>query len=502
MIRKTAKKMVWAVSGILLAGLLVSCSNSSQQSQSTGWAINDPKWGGYQVVNNYHQPVPLRMVFIEGGRFMMGNTQEDVMYEHNNRPRPVTVSSFYMDEVETSNKDYNEYLYWLERIYGQDYPEVVKQARPDVLSWNSIGSFRDGMTENYFVHPAYADYPVVGVTWEQANDFCAWRTDRINEKILIDAHIIKLELAQTSDNNFNTEAYLAGQYVGIVNKGLQDLNPNAAQKTRAVRKADGIFIEKLRLPTEAEWEYAALALKGNSAQERILERKIYPWNGAGVRAAENPYRGQMMANFTRGAGDAMGVAGALNDGAEYTAKVYSYFPNDFGLYNMAGNVAEWCMDVYRPLTLEDADEVNPYRGNIYKTVVLDEEGNIAERDSLGRIRYREFTDEELAARRNFNQADNRNYVDGDLASDLVDDWLAKPEGETTSTTSLMYEYGKNSLITDRSRVVKGGSWRDRAHYLSPGTRRYLEQDLSTDWIGFRVAMTRVGDANGGSLSAR
>ena len=219
MIRKTAKKMSWAVSGILLAGFLVSCSNSSQQSQSTGWAINDPKWGGYQVVNNYHQPVPLRMVFIEGGRFMMGNTQEDVMYEHNNRPRPVTVSSFYMDEVETSNKDYNEYLYWLERIYGQDYPEVVKQARPDALSWNSIGSFRDGMTENYFVHPAYADYPVVGVTWEQANDFCAWRTDRINEKILIDAHIIKLELAQTSDNNFNTEAYLAGQYVGIVNKG-------------------------------------------------------------------------------------------------------------------------------------------------------------------------------------------------------------------------------------------------------------------------------------------
>ncbi|MDE7150073.1 MAG: SUMF1/EgtB/PvdO family nonheme iron enzyme, partial [Bacteroidales bacterium] len=299
-----------------------------------------------------------------------------------------------------------------------------------------------------------------------------------------------------------TEAYLAGQYVGIVNKGLQDLNPNAPQKTRAVRKADGMFIEKLRLPTEAEWEYAALALKGNSAQERVLERKIYPWNGAGVRASENPYRGQMMANFMRGAGDAMGTAGALNDGAEYTAKVYSYFPNDFGLYNMAGNVAEWCLDVYRPLTMEDADEVNPFRGNVYTTVMLDEEGNVAERDSLGRIRYREFTTEELASRRNFNQADNRNYVDGDLSSDLVDDWLAKPENEGTSTTSLMYEYGKNSLITDRSRVVKGGSWRDRAYYLSPGTRRYMEQDLSTDWIGFRVAMTRVGDANGGSLGAR
>ena len=198
----------------------------------------------------------------------------------------------------------------------------------------------------------------------------------------------------------------------------------------------------------------------------------------------------------------MGTAGTLNDGAEYTAEVYSYFPNDLGLYNMAGNVAEWCLDVYRPLTFEDANELNPFRGNIYKTPERDEEGQIAEKDDLGRIKYRDFTPEELANRTNFKKSDNRNYKDGDLESAIVDDWLAKPEDETKSTTSLLYDFGKTSLISDKSRVVKGGSWKDRAYYLAPGGRRFLEQDQSTDWIGFRCAMSRVGSANGGQVVSK
>ncbi len=287
---------------------------------------------------------------------------------------------------------------------------MVEKAKPDPLVWNSIGGFRDAMTEAYFENPGYNNYPVVGVTWEQARDYCDWRTDRINEYILIQAKILKMDMGQTADNNFNTDAYLAGQYSGIVNKGLQDMDPNATETRRGVQRKDGILIEKLRLPTEAEWEYAALALMGNSNQERVAERRIYPWNGKPlqVRAPQTPYRGTMMANFMRGDGDYMGTAGALNDGADYTAPVYSYFANDFGLYNMAGNVAEWCMDVYRPLTFEDADGLNTYRGNVYQTVERDEDGLIAEKDSLGRIRYRQFTDEELATRDNFNRADNRN----------------------------------------------------------------------------------------------
>jgi gliding motility-associated lipoprotein GldJ len=512
---KNFLKTAFIVASVAIA---TSCATTNtNQSKSTGWGMNDPKWGGFQSMDNYSQPVPLRMVFIEGGTFVMGRNQENLMYEYDNIPRRVSVSSFYMDEFETSNQDYQEYLYWLQRIYGQDFPEVVRKAQPDDLVWNEVPSFRD-IFADYFVHPSYKDYPVVGVTWEQSGDYCKWRTDRVNEKILVDAGIIKLDLAQTPDNNFNTETYLAGQYNGIVNKGLRDMNPNATEKTRGVQKRDGIFIENFRLPTEAEWEYAALATQGNTVQERVLERRIYPWNGSGVRYPDAQYRGYFMANFSRGAGDMMGTAGSLNDGANYTAEVHSFFPNDFGLYNMAGNVAEWCLDVYRPLTLEDADEVDPFRGNVYTTVERDEEGQIAEKDELGRIKHRDFTPEELANRTNFKKSDNRNYLDGDLSSAIVDDWLAKPEGEAgegeeggeatataaagSNTTSLLYDYGKNSLISDKSRVIKGGSWQDRAYFLAPGNRRFMEQDQSANWVGFRCAMSRVGSANGGQIMSR
>lgn len=484
--------------------LMVSCGyTDTSKSSATGWGYNDPAWGGYQVVQGtYNQPVPARLSFIQGGSFVMGKMDDNVMFEYDNIARKVTVNSFYMDQVETPNVDYNEYLYWLERIYGQEYPEVVKQAQPDYLTWNSVMGFRDPLTDNYFQHPAYQNYPVVGVSWEQASDYASWRTDRVNELILVNARIIDLTLDQTPDNNFNTEAYLTGQYEASVRKGLVDMNPNAEGegkgKTRGVQLRDGIFIEKFRLPTEAEWEYAAYASLGNTVGNRVLEKGAYPWNGSSVRYNKDPYIGVMRANFTRASGDAMGIAGNLNDGAPYTAEVFSYFPNDFGLYNMAGNVSEWVLDVYRPLTFENSDHLDPFRGNNYLTTNVDEDG-IAVKDSLGRIQKRTYTEEELANRRNFNKSDNVNYLDGDYESVIVDNWLEKPENP--NTTEMVYEFGKNSLVTNKSRVVKGGSWKDRASALSPGKRRFLEQDLSAPWIGFRCAMSRVGSSVGGNVAS-
>ena len=87
----------------------------------------------------------------------------------------------------------------------------------------------------------------------------------------------------------------------------------------------------------------------------------------------------MLANFVRGRGDYMGVSGHLNDNADITAPVFSYWPNDYGLYNMAGNVSEWVLDVYRPLTSQDADEFRPFRGNVFKTKVLNAGGAIDEK---------------------------------------------------------------------------------------------------------------------------
>jgi len=118
------------------------------------------------------------------------------------------------------------------------------------------------------------------------------------------------------------------------------------------------------------------------------------------------------------------------------------------------------------------------------------DGGIAEKDSLGRIIYVEVTPEETANRKNYRKANNINYRDGDYESTIQADWLGNYDDE--NATGEMYEYGVTSLISDRSRVVKGGSWNDGVYYLSPGTRRYLNEDESASTIGFRCAMIRVG----------
>lgn len=472
---------------IIFVIILSSCAQ--ERSRTTGWVYNDPNWGGFEVVPYEEQETGPGLVLVTGGTFVMGRTEQDVTYEWDNIPRRVSVSSFYMDMAEVANVDYREYTYWLSRVYGVDYPEVVYKALPDTLVWLSRLGYNDPFVDYYFRHPAYNYYPVVGVSWRQANDYASWRTDRVNEYILIREGILKLDNMQMNENNFNTDAYLAGQYEGIVKNDLYDLNPSG-MGTRKVRIEDGILLPKYRLPTEAEWEYAALGLIGNTVFERVLERRVYPWNGHVLRTDYYKNMGDFVSNFVRGRGDYMGVAGYLNDGYDATAPVFSYWPNDFGLYNMAGNVAEWVLDVYRPLSYEDMDEWRPYRGNVFMTKVRDEEGLIAEKDSLGRIQWRPLTEEEAKNRRNFRYADNKDYLDGDFTSSIYYSQAEYLEGDLQN--KVMYEYGRTSLINNQARVYKGGSWKDRAYFLSPGTRRFLDEELSTDYIGFRCAMTRVG----------
>ena len=484
------RNIIGKLSVVTLFILIMSSCTKKEQSSTTGWDYNNPENGGFEVKAYEEQETGPGLVFIEGGTFVMGRTEQDVMYNWDNVPRRVTVRSFYMDETEVKNVDYREYLYWLGRVYGNDYPEVVRKAQPDELVWRDKLSYNEPLVENYFKHPAYQDYPVVGVNWIQANDYCAWRTDRVNENILVNMGILEVDPSQTNDNNFNTEAYLAGQYEGLVRENLEDLNPNGAG-TRKVRMEDGILLPKYRLPTEAEWEFAALGLIGNTLFERVIERRIYPWNGHITRTDDKKAYGDMVANFKRGRGDYMGVAGNLNDGADVTAPVYSYWPNDYGLYNMAGNVSEWVLDVYRPLNLEDATDFNPFRGNVYKKKSVDSDGLTLEKDSLGRIKYENVKTEENVNRRNYRKADNINFLDGDYASVLgQSDWLSNDSIKTSSND--VYEYAKTSMINDKTRVYKGGSWKDKAYFLSPGSRRFMEEDQQTDDIGFRCAMTRVG----------
>jgi gliding motility-associated lipoprotein GldJ len=487
---------------LIAALLLTSCSlfkkkGDSNVSSTTGWEYNNPDFGGFEVALGKEQQTGPGLVLIEGGVFRMGQVQQDVMFDWNNTPRTVTVSSFYMDETEVKNVDYREYLFWLRRVYVS-YPEVYRRALPDTLVWRSPVGFNENYVQYYFRHPAYNNYPVVGVNWLQANDYCLWRTDRVNEQILIDQGELSLDpKSQSDDKNFNTEAYLAGLYEGVVNQ-LQP-SKSGENTTRRTNFEDGVLLPRYRLPTEAEWEFAAYALKGNTFEERIYERRQFPWDGHNVRNSSTKYRGEMMANFVRARGDYMGVAGSLNDQGSITVPVKSYWPNDNGLYCMAGNVNEWVLDVYRPMTFNDVDEFNPFRGNVYTDLVRDANGQVANKDKLGRLIVDTVKPENVAQRYNYRKGDYRNYKDGDMQSSIVNDWTATEDLKEGS--SRMYSQDKDNsdfvtLINDNARVYKGGSWKDRAYWLNPSTRRFLDQESSRDDLGFRCAMIRVGSPSG------
>ena len=395
----------WALMAMLIIALGSCAKKNQNSSRTTGWNYNDPENGGFEVAKYVDQEAGPGLVLIEGGTFVMGATQEPTIFTRNNQPTRITVRSFYMDQNEVSNVDYLEYLHWLNRVFGNRYPEVVRKALPDTLVWRQRLAYNEPLVNNYLRHPSFKNYPVVGVSWVQANDYALWRSDRVNELRLVKAGVIGLDLNQSPEENFNTEAYLLNQYVNPVvgKKPIKNLSYNPedpnSQEFRTSRFEDGILLPNYRLPTEAEWEYAALGLVGNSKDERITQRKKYPWNGNYLRSDDKKHYGTFVANFKRGRGDYMGIAGSLNDGADITAEVGSYYPNDFGLYNIGGNVSEWVLDVYRAQSFEDWDDMASFRGNVFQTKVRDQNGYIAVKDTLGRIKYRNITVEESENRK-------------------------------------------------------------------------------------------------------
>ena len=163
---------------------------------------------------------------------------------------------------------------------------------------------------------------------------------------------------------------------------------------------------------------------------------------------------------------------------------------------MAGNVSDWVMYVYRQASNDDVTEFNHFSGNYFETKKLLEDGTVAERDSVGKIPMVPVSDFKNDRRRNYRAADNRNYADGDWQSlQNMDDW--KKAVTNTESTDVMYRKEINtpyaySLVSDHARVYKGGSWRDIPYWSAPASRRYLDEDEATDYIGFRCAMARVG----------
>ena len=414
---------------VSVAAVAVSCQQrelNTKVSNTTGWNYFDQRTTNFEAIEGVGNVSPTGMLPIQGGSFTVGEKDEFITAPRNNDTRTITVSSFYMDKYEVTNLNWNEYLHWLDVVFGAVAPELVDKARPDHTVWREDLAYNDPYEDNYFDHPAFSFYPIVGVTWEQAMAYCQWRTDRVNELALIKAGAIVVppfaDLQPTDDEAYKDEWE---QYTGYEMYSYEEVSPEDPEQTITMYRPSYEWIrdrfvfntEKYLMDDRYVPEVGRRPKYDSYGEERkvnradglgedglTIEGKVYPWSGYHPRDMSKKNLGQMQANFIRGRGDMMGVSGALNDRHVITNPVDEFAPNDFGLYNMAGNVNEWVLDVYRETTSQETSEYNSYRGNIYSHPVLGEDGKFV-LDSVGCIQISWGKED-----------DKRDVLDGDFAS--------------------------------------------------------------------------------------
>ncbi|MCP4438677.1 MAG: SUMF1/EgtB/PvdO family nonheme iron enzyme [Aureispira sp.] len=344
------------------------------------------------------------MVLIPGGTFAMGLISESDIHATDRDSnllitqsiRQVTVSSFYLSQKEVTNYDWRLFYEAKLKELGA---EKAAQYLPDTLLWQTEFpySFNEPMTKNYYWHPAFDDFPVVGVSWLQAQAFCQWQSDYINT--ILEEH------------------------------GIEPLS-------------------NFRLPSEAEWEFAAtggLMMNTDEPIQRVFD-KAGKYNALNMGAVYDA--------------NGLKIKDYIDDGGMYTTHVGYYSPNDYGLYDMSGNVNEWVQDVARVPAGIKLGEDTP-RDSIFNRLVA--------RDKRKGSNVK--MDKEV-----------KDYYDKLTSTILRDLAVIK-----LSTTPKPKE--------DQLRVVKGGSWADPMIYQHPASRQVLAAGKASSRTGFRVAMTRMGTSD-------
>lgn len=453
-------------------------------------------------------------------------------------PGDGSVPSFYMGFTEECNLNYNIYLQWLLQVHV-DYPAVYDHALPKNRDVSDLMLMNDPYYKYYQNHPAFAYYPVVGITWLQAQSYLHWKSDRLNESILYEVRIHNERdmLEQNNEQNFNTEAYLNGQYEGWVKRDLIDKAPNGT--TRKVRTEDGIFFTAFRLPTEAEWEYA-LSL------ERQAQLNTENYNNPFTKSNAYPYGKNY---FTLRWGRLYDLIddkllqqnypyNPAWDSSQYYSIQRLTGPADFEnksnrIANLEGNVQEWLMDIYYDTPqVAKVNMIEVFNNNSFPVVESkyynDADGYINEKDSLGRLPFKywllDATGKPYKTRRfGFNFIRNRRidtiYRDVDEDKIIINtyynyrlnkkdtsyswlDTIPRPNYYNyrryvqifkNHTNVRYYTLQRNYDIirldsANHNRVVKGGTWRNP----DGKTRMPMSQEKHSPNVGFRCVMSYTG----------
>lgn len=272
--------------------LVVSCQTKQPQSSSVTGLVFDEK-NSFQLHHTSITSAP-NLIKIPSGRFCRGRVGESSLTLNQTSPKTVLIPEFYIDDTEIANIHWLEYCYFTKKDSSE---EVYQKALPDTLVWNHPLTYGDPYIENYFRYPGFRYFPVVGISFEQANEYCLWRTAFVNKKMKKEAGIDTL------------------------------MSDNELMQT-------GVVFPHYRLPTEVEWEYAAYGVSDGDYSDRL-----YHWKGQQLSYLKKKDKAESFyANFKILKEHVNSHLPDVNDNPDY---IYHSEPNDFGLYQMCGNVYEW-----------------------------------------------------------------------------------------------------------------------------------------------------------------